>query len=222
LSAYLVHVGYFLMLCALVARDILWLRAMLACAQGVLAAYAFAIAVRPIALWNVLFVAINVAWVARIVLERRAVALSPELADLRERHFSAMSVPEFLRFWRMGTRTRLRDAVLTDNGRRPSALYFVLQGRATVRRNGHLVADLGPGQFAGEMSLVTMQPANADVQVAGSAEVIAWPVEELLALRDGQSPLWTHLQAAIGLDLVGKIRRGDEARLPGDAADPSA
>lgn len=210
------------MLCALLARDVLWLRMTLAAAQAVLAVYALAIGVVPIAAWNVLFVAINTAWVVVIVRERRARVLPPELAAIHERHFVAMSAPEFLRFWRTGTRVRVHEAVLTEDGRRPAALYFLLRGRALVRRQGRVVAEVGPGQFVGEMSLVTLQPANAEVRVEEDAEIVAWPVDLLRTLRDAQSPLWTRLQAAIGLDLVGKIRRADDARDGGDVGERPA
>jgi len=208
-SGYLVHVGYVLMLCALVARDVLWLRATLILAQLVLAAYAWTIAVWPIAAWNALFVAINVAWVLRLVHERRAVVLPERLDRLHRRHFAAMTAGEFLRFWEQGRSTRVTDARITVRGAYPASLFFLVSGRAVVSRDGAHVAELGPGQFAGEMSLITGAPASADVDVAGDADLHAWPIAVVHAIRDGQPALWIRLQAALGADLVEKIRRGD-------------
>jgi hypothetical protein len=60
------------------------------------------------------------------------------------------------------------------------------------------------------MSLITGQPANADVDAIGEVDVIRWPAREITALRERSPGLWTKIQSALGSDLVEKIRRGDE------------
>lgn len=40
---------------------------------------------------------------------------------------------------------------------------LVLEGHLAVKRDGNVVADLGPGQIAGEMALLTGQRCSADV-----------------------------------------------------------
>ena len=57
------------MLCALVARDILWLRGTLVLAQTILGLYAWGAGIQAIAAWNVLFVLINLTWVVKILRE---------------------------------------------------------------------------------------------------------------------------------------------------------
>ncbi|MGE0815111.1 MAG: Crp/Fnr family transcriptional regulator [Vicinamibacterales bacterium] len=209
MSAYLVHVGYGLMLAALVARDVLWLRILLVAAQTVLAVYAFSIGVPAIWRWNLLFVAINAYWTARILRERRAVTVPDALKPLHEDTFRAMSPSEFLRFWDLGTPVEARDAVLTTEGDYPDALWIVVSGRAAVRRGARTIAQLTDGQFAGEMSLVTGRPANATVVVQGGATLRSWGVSLLRDLESGEPGLWSRLQAVLGTDLVGKVRRGD-------------
>ncbi|MCC7033791.1 MAG: cyclic nucleotide-binding domain-containing protein [Acidobacteria bacterium] len=209
MTPYLVHIGYVLMLVALVARDVLWLRAMMVAAQGVLGGYAWLMKVPAITLWNSLFVAINLAWVIRILHERRAVQLPADLAALYERHFSAFTRAEFLRWWQTGRREQLCDRQLTWNGQRPEALFFLLGGRARVSRGGEAVVDLAPGQFVAEMSLITGDPANADVVTLGEADVVWWPTVDLRTMQTAQPALWARLQSVIGRDLVEKIRRGE-------------
>ncbi len=210
MNVLLVNGGYTLMLCALVARDILWLRGTLVVAQGVLALYAWRIGVSSIAFWNVVFVLINSAWVAKILQERRAVTLPQELRLLHERHFFALSPPEFLRWWRQGRRETLRDARMTTQGVFPAALYFMLSGTARVVRDGRAVTHLPAGHFIGEMSLITGRPATADVHAEGDVEVMCWPADELRVLRTRDAALWTRIQSAIGQDLVVKISREEE------------
>jgi hypothetical protein len=207
MSAFLVHIGYALMLCALTARDILWLRGTLVLAQGVLAVYASMLGVRSIAAWNLVFVVINTIWVLKILRERRAVTLPDDLRVLHGRHFFALDPAEFLRWWRQGRRETIHDGQLTTQGAFPEALYFVLAGTARVSRDGVHVTDLPAGHFIGEMSLITGRPATADVVAIGEVAVMRWPAGELRALQAREPALWTRIQSAIGQDLVVKIGR---------------
>lgn len=205
MNAVLVHTGYGLMLCALAARDILWLRGTLVLAQGLLAIYASRLGVWSIATWNVVFVLINVTWVVKILRERRAVTLPDELRLLHERHFFALTPPEFLRWWRRGRREIVRGDRLTARGEYPDALVFVLSGRVRVTRDGEHVTDVVAGQFVGEMSLITGRPATADAEVTGEAEIVRWSIADLQALRRGDPAVWTRVQSVLGQDLVTKI-----------------
>jgi len=207
MTAVLVHVGYSLMLAALVARDILWLRGLLVGAQAFIAAYAWRMGVPAIATWNVLFVCVNVVWVVRILRERRAVSLPPALQALYRSHFAALTPPEFLRWWHQARREARRDVALARAGERPDSLFFLLRGTVRVTRDGNPVADVPPGSFIAEMSLLTGEPANADAEAQGEIEVMRWPVEELAHLRSTNPVLWTKIQSVIGHDVVAKIQR---------------
>lgn len=195
------------MLCALAARDILWLRGTLVLAQGVLATYAWRAGISSVAGWNLLFVVINIVWVIKIVRERRAVTLPEDLRSLYDRHFFALAPAEFLRWWDQGHRETLHDAKLTAHGTFPDALYFVLAGTARVSRKGAHVTTLSTGHFVGEMSLITGRPATADVVAVGEVDVMRWPIQDLKALRERDPALWTRIQSAVGQDLVVKIQR---------------
>ena len=65
----LINSGYFLMLSALLVRDILWLRAILIAAQISLFSYALLSANQSAAFWNGLFVLINTVQVIRLIRE---------------------------------------------------------------------------------------------------------------------------------------------------------
>ena len=213
LAPYLVHIGYSLMLLALLARDVLWLRALLVVAQANLCLYSYFRGIDSIAVWNALFVVINAIWVGRILRERRAVRLSPELERIRERHFIALDPRDFLRLWRMGERQILRDTLLTRQGEAAPALHFLLRGAVTVRQDGREVARLGEGDFVAEMSLLTGAVATADVQTMDEVELMRWPTEGLRQLRERDSALWARIQSVLGHDLVAKIQRASRATL---------
>jgi CRP/FNR family transcriptional regulator, cyclic AMP receptor protein len=75
-------------------------------------------------------------------------------------------------------------AVLTDELDLPSAreltregasgreFVILVEGEADVTRNGRLVAGLGPGDFVGEIALVTGGPRTATVKTRGPARVL--------------------------------------------------
>ena len=210
---FLVHLGYAIMLCGFVARDILALRALLLAGQLVLAIYAFGIGVPAITGWNTLFATINTVWVVLILRERREVRVPLELQTIHQGHFAAMTPREFLAWWRLGQRDAVHGVPLTREGIEPVALYFILDGVVRVCRRDSTLAELARGSFVGEMSLITGRPANADVDPVGEVEVQRWSRADLDDLRARDLGMWTKVQSAIGADLVEKIRRR-EARLP--------
>jgi CRP-like cAMP-binding protein len=205
----LVHFGYLLQLFALLARDVLWLRGILVAAQSVLATYAWLRGpdFLPYVFWNALFVLINLYWVIRLLRERAAVKLPDDLKPLYERHFAALAPAEFLRLWRDGERRSASGAQLIREGTRPEALYFLLNGVVSVRRQGRQVTELGAGSFLAEMSLLTGEHTTADVVANGEIEYMSWPVERLARLRQRNPMLWTKIQSVLGHDLVEKIKR---------------
>lgn len=204
---YVVHLGYLLQLFALLARDVLWLRSILVAAQAVLAFYAWTQSLWPYVFWNLLFVGINLYWVAVLLRERRAVRLPDDLKALHEKHFAALSPPEFMRIWRMGLRKTGQDLLLIEQGSKPAALYFLLAGEAAVRQDGRKVAHLTAGSFIGEMSLLTGEACTADVNALGRVEFMAWPAQQLMQLRGANAVLWSKVQSVLGHDLVEKIKR---------------
>jgi CRP/FNR family cyclic AMP-dependent transcriptional regulator len=52
---------------------------------------------------------------------------------------------------------------LTEEGRAGHEFFLILEGQASVRRNGRKVAALGPGQYFGELSLLDRGPRSATV-----------------------------------------------------------
>ena len=205
----LANFAYVLMLCAFVARDILHLRSLLVVAQAVVVFYSWKNGVPLIAGWNALFALINGFMAVQILRERRGVILPADLKPLYDRHFSALSPPEFLRWWRQGERQTVSNLQLACTGEQPDWLYFLLSGKVRVSRQHCAELELPSGYFIAEMSLLTGEPANADVVATDPVEVIRWSRHELRDLRVKKPALWTKLQSVIGHDLVEKIHLGE-------------
>lgn len=60
------------------------------------------------------------------------------------------------------------------------------------------------------MSLVTGRAANAIVEPVEEVTVHRWDRTDVEPLQARDLAMWTKIQAAIGVDLVAKIQRGDE------------
>ena len=206
-TQYLVHLGYALMLCALLARDILLLRIILIFAQGNLAAYAYYNNLHSISFWNWAFVVINTIWVFRIIRERRSMEVPAELKPIYEKHFAALTSSEFLRVWSWAERRTGRDSQLVAEGQYPDALYFLLSGTVAVCQGKRQIALLQPGTFIAEMSLLTGKLTTADVIARGEIEYMVWPTQRLRRVSKNNPMLWTKIQSVIGCDLVEKIRQ---------------
>ncbi|MGE0702317.1 MAG: Crp/Fnr family transcriptional regulator [Vicinamibacterales bacterium] len=210
---YLVDFAYILQLCGFITRDVLHLRTFLFVAQATVSFYAWRNGVPAIAGWNVVLACVNAYMASRIILERRAVALPDGLKPMYERHFSALTPAEFMRWWGQGRRETVRDASLARVGEQPDWLYFLLRGTVRVARDKTAVTELPAGYFVAEMSLLTGQAAIADVDALGEVEVMRWDRRMLLNLRQQNPILWTKIQSVIGHDLVEKIRL-QETRAP--------
>jgi len=64
---------------------------------------------------------------------------------------------------------------LLGAGMRPDGLYIVLAGRFAVRREGRVVATLGPGDLIGETALLSGGPFHSDVIAHGKALALCLP-----------------------------------------------
>jgi CRP-like cAMP-binding protein len=64
-----------------------------------------------------------------------------------------------------------RGCVVIEEGASGRKCFVVAKGRAKVWRDGEVVAELGPGQFFGEMSLLAGAPYTATVTAETTLEL---------------------------------------------------
>ncbi len=62
---------------------------------------------------------------------------------------------------------------LVREGEASTQAYLIVAGRAAVRRNGRKIAELGPGDFVGELGLLLDRPRSATVVSLTVVEVLA-------------------------------------------------
>ncbi len=83
--------------------------------------------------------------------------------------------------------------VLTREGDRGREFFVLLDGAAEVRKNGVVIRTLGPGDFLGEIALVSKEPRSATVTTTA-------PVQALVITDQAFAALLAHvpsLQSAV-------------------------
>jgi CRP/FNR family transcriptional regulator, cyclic AMP receptor protein len=95
--------------------------------------------------------------------------------------------------------------VLVEQGRTGHEFFLILEGRATVRSNNRKVAELGPGQYFGELSLLDRGPRTASVVAETDMKVLVLGQREFLGVLDDVPGLSYKLLRI----MAGRLREAD-------------
>ncbi|MFH0911243.1 MAG: GNAT family N-acetyltransferase [Planctomycetota bacterium] len=97
---------------------------------------------------------------------------------------------------------------LIREGDPPERLYILVEGRAEVRSQGKLLAELGPGKLFGEMGLVEKRACSADVALIADARVIEIGIPALERLMEARPRLGHVTALNLAKSLSRKLRGG--------------
>ena len=151
----------------------------------------------------------NAAWLRRRFTARRGPAETPVGAgpDIAAARAALSHVPDrlFAELMRLGHRGAARhETLLTAMGRRPDALWLVLNGAPRVSR-GPLKYDRAAPCFVGEVSWLTGAPCSATVHLRVGAHYIAWPRDALQEAMRADPELGEALEAQIAHDMARRM-----------------
>jgi CRP/FNR family transcriptional regulator, cyclic AMP receptor protein len=96
-------------------------------------------------------------------------------------------------------------STLTRQDESAREAFVILSGKATVKRNGRKVAELGPGDAVGELGLLDRGPRTATVTVDEPSEVLVIGPREFSALLTDVPTLSKKLMVT----LAAKVRELD-------------
>jgi CRP/FNR family transcriptional regulator, cyclic AMP receptor protein len=96
---------------------------------------------------------------------------------------------------------------LTDQGQQGREAFIVVDGSATVKRNGRKITSVGPGAVIGELSLLDRGPRTATVTADTDMTVLVIDQRNFAGVID-QVPALAHKLLAT---LAGRIRDLDRA-----------
>jgi CRP/FNR family cyclic AMP-dependent transcriptional regulator len=99
--------------------------------------------------------------------------------------FSACSRKDLQRIAKASDEVEVKAGrTLVDQGKTGHEFFLILDGSATVRANNRKVASLGPGQYFGELSLLSREPRDASVTADTDMKLLILGQREFTGLLD--------------------------------------
>jgi CRP/FNR family cyclic AMP-dependent transcriptional regulator len=120
------------------------------------------------------------------------------------RYFQA--IPMFATLSKRGVRSvieaateldRREGATLVREGEPGREMCVLVRGTARVSRNGRKIADLGPGEFFGEIGFLTKSPRTATVTATSDVRLIVLGPRELETVIDREPKVAVQMLAAV-------------------------
>lgn len=201
----LIHAANLLYLFAFMVRDILWLRILAVVAAACLIPYFY---FRPEPLmtpiyWNLVFTALNLFWIVRLLLERRPVKLSDQEQRLCELVFRTMTPREMIKILRLATwKEAAEGECFVERDKSLDRLMVIYSGKACAEVDGRNVTELEPGQFIGSISFVTEERAPANVIALEPTRYVSWDKSKLRAFMNKNPDLHSALKTTLAIDLT--------------------
>lgn len=104
--------------------------------------------------------------------------------------FSGLSKKELRSVGRLMTQISVKEGrALTREGQVGREFMVILEGTAVVRRGGRKIAELGPGDFLGELAVLSGAPRTADVIATSDMELESLNRREVMSLLDQNSAI---------------------------------
>ncbi len=161
-------------------------------------------------LWSAIiqssWIAISVMGMTRVWLLTRGLKFSAEEDELRLRHFSHMRRLDARRLFNAG---RWHDGrpgdLLTQAGEPVTQLSYIAEGGVDILINGNVIADVGCGEFIGEMACLKQGPASATVAINQPSRYFAISSDALLKLIRQNGEIEAHLEAAFSHNIRAKL-----------------
>src|SRR5258705_9484618 len=216
-SDYFIHAANILLLAAYSVRDILWLR-LLAVASSLAAMPYFLLQPTPLWAafgWSVMFSGINTFQAGRLLLERRAVTLTPEEEEVHRLVFCDLHPRKVLQVLSIGSwATVAHGQRLIEQGKPVESVSLIVRGLVRMTAGGQQLGTLGPGEIVGSALLMSGGAAQVDAVTMVPTRTVRWEAGTLERYLDVNPETRNLFQRHLARDLAGKLQRlaGDVSR----------
>ncbi len=113
--------------------------------------------------------------------------------------FSACTDRQLRRIWSLGHPMDVEAGdLLTEEGKPGADFYVVEEGTAQVTLRDRKLAELGPGDFFGEMALLDQGPRSATVTATTPMRVYVFGAREFSALLDDAPDVGKKILKGVG------------------------
>ena len=115
--------------------------------------------------------------------------------------FAELSKKDLKQLSRLMTEIQVKEGrVLTREGEVGREFMIIIDGTAVVRRGGRKIADLGPGDFLGELAVLSGAPRTADVIATSDMTLETLNRREFMSLLDESTTIAKKV-------LIGAVKR---------------
>jgi CRP-like cAMP-binding protein len=103
--------------------------------------------------------------------------------------FRSCSAEQLDRLAELGEAVSTTDASVVSEGEPGDEFFVITSGKANVTRGGRDVAELGPGDYFGELSLFDPAPRNATVAAIGAISLVSLSRDAFKQALDEMPPI---------------------------------
>ena len=198
---------------AYILRNILWLRILLVIAAITYIIAGIRLGIGSMIGWNTAYLLINMFHIVILLLDRVTITLPAETRRIYLRFFSSLSTREFKKLIMSNGFRIFQEQNIVNEFEVPDRLFIILRGKVDIIKKGQKIATLRAGDFIGEMSFLSHEPASADVYAENLVQCAYWTHDDLARLKHKNIDAYDKFIAIIGCDLVRKLNQKNEIQL---------
>ncbi len=109
-------------------------------------------------------------------------------------------------------RTYLAGEVIFEEGDEGLGMYLVVSGRVDIMRGSARLADVGPGEFFGELALLDDAPRSATARAAEPSVLLGFFQPELRDVMRTRGCLAAKINYHLAALLAARLRQANEGR----------
>jgi hypothetical protein len=203
------HLSYILIAVSYWLTDIFWLRVVAVVGLSLEIVYFLMSGgdLRTGIGWDIVFIAINLYQLYRLVQERLSLRLPEKDRDLLRKVLAGLNDGQIARLLGAGALYDLpAGTTLAEENEALERLYFICDGRVSVTISGRAVSQLEQGNFVGEVAFLTERPATATVVAETPVRALAFDRDTLKQFFKNETEVAGLIYQLIGRELAHKIK----------------
>jgi CRP-like cAMP-binding protein len=203
------HLSYTLIAISYWLTDIFWLRvvAVIGLSLEILYFWHSGGDLRTGIGWDLVFIAINLYQLYRLVKDRLSLRLPGADRDLLRGILKGLDDAQIARLLDAGAFVDLADrSTLAEENKPLDTIFFICAGRAVVTIAGREVSHLERGSFVGEVAFLTDTSATATVVAEGELRALAFDRHKLKRFFDNDADVAGLIYQLLGRELANKIK----------------
>jgi len=210
---YFYSIAAFFSCAAYLLRNILWLRVFLVFAAITYIVSGINLGITSMIGWNSAYLVINLGHIGLLLLDRITITLPEETKNVYQRYFSTLSTREFKKLITKNSFSIFQDEAIVHEFEVPNRLFIILRGKVNIIKDKKTIATLKSGDFIGEMSFLSKEPASASAVAENLVQCAYWTHDDLDRLKIKNINSYDKFVAIIGCDLVRKLKNKNERQL---------